>query len=94
MGKNKSGIDKLIEGNRDAAEKHRIAYAKEYAEQEAIGFFIWNARQVGDYLNFLKIYQYKDLTEDKKEEIEQFETATVPQRYQLYLKSKEQKQAP
>lgn len=50
----------------------------EYAKQQAIEFFKWNARTVSSYLDYLKDGGSNT-----------FEGATIAERYELFLKSKE-----
>ncbi len=58
----------------------------EYAKQEAIEFYIWNAKQIGQYIDDTKMYA--GLSEKDKIKITNFEKATIPSRYNLYLQSK------
>ena len=61
----------------------------EYAKQEAVAFYLWSVKEIGQYVRDIKTYKYDGLADEKKKEIEIFETATVPQRYDLYIKSKQ-----
>lgn len=62
----------------------------EFAMQEAIGFFKWNAKEIAKYLNYCKKVQEAVTDEEMERALTTFESSNIAARYQLYLKYKEQ----
>ena len=69
-------VDELLRANKVAAEEHRIAYAKEYAKQEAIEFATFISpipyhRGIGKWLYFDSTGRYNMTTEELYELFQQ-----------------------
>lgn len=57
----------------------------QFAKQQATAFFKWNCKQVDHYLNYLKRVHEADCTQEKDQELDCFENATIEQRYMLFI---------
>jgi len=58
----------------------------EYAKQEAIEFFKWNAASIKGYVDY--IMRERDGDVDLEEALSKFENSTIEERYNLYLQHK------
>lgn len=56
---------------------------EQYAKQEAIGFYVWNAKTIAQYLDDIKTLRGEEGAA-KVNAIAEFESATIEQRYLLY----------
>lgn len=57
----------------------------EFAKQQATAFFKWNCKQVDHYLNYLKRVHEADRTQEKDQELDRFENATIELRYMQFI---------
>lgn len=57
----------------------------EYSKQQAIAFFKWNCRQIDQYINYLNRVNAADRIQEKDQELDRFENATIEQRYAQFI---------
>jgi mannitol-1-phosphate/altronate dehydrogenase len=61
---------------------------REYAKQEAIEFFKWNAASVKGYVDYIMRARESGSHAQLEKELNKFESGTLDQRYELYLQHK------
>ena len=80
-------------GGMTPGDEERIVYPSmdEYAKQEAIEFFKWNAASVKGYVDYIMRARESESDEQLQSNLDKFETATLEERYNLYVQSKQSK---
>lgn len=72
----------------EGIKRNVYAAMDEYAKQEAIEFFKWNAFKVDWYIKYIEKIRPLVTSNEIEEALNTFEGSTFEERYELYLKSK------
>ncbi len=61
----------------------------EFAEEMAIGFFLWYAIKMMAFIEYIQDIRPRVESHEMEEKIQEFEGKPIKELYQLYLKSKQ-----
>lgn len=75
-------------GGMTHGDQERIVYPAmdEYAEQQSIAFFKWNAEKVAVYAHYLENIKKLVTSNEIEENLVKFEGMSIEERYQLFIK--------
>jgi len=61
----------------------------EYAEQEAVGFFLWYAMKMMAFIEYIQDIRPRVESHEIEEKIQEFEGKPIKELYQLYIQDKQ-----
>jgi hypothetical protein len=75
----------IVEGDK----KYILEVMDEYAEQEAVGFFLWYAMKMMAFIEYIQDIRPRVESHEMEEKINEFEGKPIKELYQLWKKQKQ-----